>query len=228
LKIALIDLDGTLVDPARGIIRGFQIALTALGHPAPPASELTWVIGPPGRWSFAKLLGSGERVEEAIAHYRAFYAAQGLYDATPYEGVHGAVAALADAGLRLFICTSKPERFARTVAENFGFASLFENIYGPDLDGRLDDKGDLMQHLLEREGIVSTDACMIGDRLHDVVAAQRHGLRSVGVLWGYGGREELETAGASALCASPADLQTVVAGLRQRPAPIPILPRSLL
>jgi haloacid dehalogenase-like hydrolase len=66
----LFDLDGTLVDPKSGLTRSIQYALGKLGHPVLPAEELLWMMGPPFRVSFPKLLGSGERVEEAIAHYR--------------------------------------------------------------------------------------------------------------------------------------------------------------
>jgi phosphoglycolate phosphatase len=213
LKTILVDLDGTMVDPAPGIIRGFQLALTALARPEPAADELRSVIGPPSRVSFARLLGGKEQVETALAHYRAFYSDQGIFQASPYDGIHDALAALKQDGARLLVCTSKAEVFARRVVAHFGLLDFFDQVYGAELDGRFDDKGDLMQHILGREGFAAGQACMIGDRLHDIAAARRHGMKSVGVLWGFGSRDELTEAGASALCDHPSRLRDVASSL---------------
>ena len=87
----LVDLDGTLVDPKPGLIGSVQYALDKLGHPVPPAEELLWMIGPPFRVSFPKLLGSADLTEEAIAHYRESYFRGGMYDAIVYDGVAAAL-----------------------------------------------------------------------------------------------------------------------------------------
>ncbi len=90
--------------------------------------------------------------------------------------------------------------------EHFGLAPWLSGVYGAELDGRFEDKGDLIGHILEVEGLDPADVCMVGDREHDVRAASRHGIPTVGVLWGYGGRAELEAAGAALIVASPAEL----------------------
>lgn len=212
-RTLLFDLDGTLVDPARGIIGACRTALSALGHPAPAFDDLRWIIGPPLRQSFARLLGSGDRVEEALQHYRSSYGAGGLFDAAPYEDIAAVLSALKTDGNRLLVCTAKPRPFALRVVEHFGLLAFFDEVYGAELDGRFDDKGDLIAHIIEREGFAASATCMIGDREHDVVAARRHGISSVGVLWGYGSRDELVTAGATALCERPAVLGDVLARL---------------
>jgi beta-phosphoglucomutase-like phosphatase (HAD superfamily) len=104
----LLDLDGTLVDPKSGIIGSFQYALDRLGARVPPAEDLLWVIGPPLRTSFPKLLGSSERTEEAVALYRENYLGGAMYDAVAYHGVIEALDALAASGCRLFVATAKP------------------------------------------------------------------------------------------------------------------------
>lgn len=209
----MLDLDGTLVDPARGIIGGFRRALAALGEDRRPDEELRWIIGPPLRKSFAHVLGADGRVEDAITHYRSFYSDTGIFDASAYDGIHAALAALRRRASRLFVCTSKPRPFAERVIAHFNFGSHFDAVYGAELDGRFDDKGDLIAHIIEREGLAADETCMIGDRLHDILAARRHDLKSVGVLWGYGSRDELLDAGATALCDTPADLPKTVSGL---------------
>jgi phosphoglycolate phosphatase len=212
----LFDLDGTLVDPKPGLIGSVQYALGKLGRPVPPADELVWLIGPPFRVSFPKLLGSADRVEEAIGHYRERYFDGGMYDAIVYDGVPDALAALQAAGHRLIVATSKPHRYARPIVEHFGLAAHFHAVHGPELDGTNDHKADLVAHILRHEGIRPEAALMIGDREFDVTAATRNGIRTIGATWGYGSAEEL--AGAAVLCDSPRELADAVLGLACRSA----------
>jgi phosphoglycolate phosphatase len=212
----LVDLDGTLVDPKPGLIGSIQYALGKLGHPVLPADELLWMIGPPFRVSFPKLLGSADRTEEAIAHYRESYFRGGMYDAIVYDGMPAALEALSRAGCRLFVATSKPHHYARPILERFDLARHFAGIHGPELDGTNDHKGDLIAHIMAREGVAAQTAIMIGDREFDVTAATRNGMPTVGVTWGYGSIEELEVAGAAALCHAPSDLVAAVLELTRR------------
>ena len=183
----LVDLDGTLTDPASGIVGSFRHALEALGRPAPPAAELSWIIGPPLRRSFAELLGGPERAEEALALYRARYGATGLFEASVYAGAAESLAAMRAGGARLFLCTSKPVVYARRILDRFALTRHFDAVHGAELDGRREDKGDLIAHILAEERLKPEDCAMWGDRKHDVIGAARHGIPTLGALWGYGG-----------------------------------------
>ncbi len=213
----LVDLDGTLIDPRPGLIGSIQYALEKLGHPVPPAEELLWMIGPPFRVSFPKLLGSAERTEEAIAHYRERYLAAGMYEAAVYDGVPAALDTLAAAGFRLIVATAKPHVYARPILERFGLARHFAAIHGPELDGTNDHKDRLIAHIVATHGVRPQAAVMIGDREHDMIAAVRNRIRGIGVTWGYGTAEELEAAGAAGLCDVPANLVPVVLALARGP-----------
>jgi phosphoglycolate phosphatase len=211
--VLLVDLDGTLTDPAEGIVGSFRHALVAMGRPAPRAQELTWIIGPPLRRSFAELLGGPRKVEAALAIYRERYGSTGLFEASVYDGVPAALEALRHAGARLVLCTSKPRVYALRILERFGLERYFEAAYGAELDGRFDDKGDLIAHILAEERIASEACVMWGDRKHDVIGAGRHGIPTIGALWGYGGEAELTAAGAAVLCAGPDDVPAAFARL---------------
>ncbi|CAN7651619.1 HAD hydrolase-like protein [Phenylobacterium sp. LjRoot225] len=202
----LLDLDGTLVDPAPGIIGSCQYALEELGAPVPDDADLRWVIGPPLRASFSKLLGEHGDPEAALQLYRKRYSASGLYDAAPYPRILAVLESKVQSGTRLILCTAKPKLFAQRVVDHFGFSPLLSGVYGPELDGRFDDKGDLIEHLLEREALSPDQVCMVGDREHDVRAAMRHGIPTVGVLWGYGTEAELAAAGAALTIREPCEL----------------------
>src|SRR5439155_7955534 len=111
-------------------------------------------------------------------------------------GIDDALRTLHAAGARLFVCTAKPDIYARRIVAHFGFDAHFTAVYGADLAGRFDDKAVLLAHVIEREGIERSRATMIGDRQHDIRAARANGVRAVGVLWGYGTAEELASADA--------------------------------
>ncbi len=213
----LVDLDGTLTDPAEGIVGCFRLALEALGQSAPPAAELRWIIGPPLRRSFARVLGETGDPEEALNIYRGRYSTEGLFEALVYEGVNEALTELSAAGTRLFLCTAKPLVYAERILTHFDLERHFEGIYGDELGGRFQDKANLIAHILESEGLEADDCCMWGDRKHDVLAASRHGIPTIGALWGYGGADELRAAAAAALCESPCEVPAAFSALA-RPA----------
>jgi phosphoglycolate phosphatase len=214
-NVLLVDLDGTLTDPAEGIVGCFRFALAAMGRPAPPSADLGWIIGPPLRQSFAKTLAGSRDAEEALALYRTRYGAEGLFEAVVYDGVPDALSQLRQPGTRLFLCTSKPIVYANRILARFQLGDHFEGAFGSELDGHLEDKGDLIAHILAERGLDPGDCVMWGDRRHDVVGAKRHAIPTIGALWGYGGERELREAGASALCATPVEVPAAFARLTQ-------------
>jgi phosphoglycolate phosphatase len=209
----LVDLDGTLTDPAEGIVGCFRLALEALGRSAPPAAELNWIIGPPLRGCFADFLGGDGDPEEALQHYRGRYGTTGLFEAVVYDGAKETLAELRAAGMRLFLCTAKPIVYAERILTHFGLEHHFEGAYGDELGGRFQDKADLIAHILEREKLDADDCCMWGDRKHDVLAATRNRMPTIGALWGYGGADELRAAGAATLCEAPSQVPAAFQGL---------------
>ena len=209
----LVDLDGTIVNSAPGIIGSYQHALRCMGVECPPADDLTWVVGPPSRRSFPKLIGPDQDVEEAVRFYRAHYEATGLFNGAVYPGMRDALTSLYALPARLFVCTAKPQGFAERIIEHFGLGHLFEGVYGADLEGKFDDKGLLIEHIIGVEQIEPSRMIMVGDRANDMLAASRHAIPGVGALWGYGSEDELTAAGATVLCASPKDLADTVQDL---------------
>jgi phosphoglycolate phosphatase len=209
----LFDLDGTLTDSRPGIISCMQHALGVLGLPVPHEHSLLRFIGPPTHDAFRELLSSSDPDlnARAIGIYRERYAKLGLFESSVYPGVAEGLAALGEAGATLFVATSKPQVFARTIIDHFGLARYFKTVYGSELDGTRSNKGDLIAHVLSQEGLTN-DAWMIGDRLHDIRGAKLNGLRSAGVLWGYGSRDELSEAGADACFANMRDLVEALIG----------------
>jgi phosphoglycolate phosphatase len=208
----LLDLDGTLSDSRPGIVACFRHMVSELGHDPATAGDLTWAVGPPIAVSIARLLAQygDERLDQGLAIYRAHYSAVAIYDCTVYPGVLDMLAAVRDAGHVMCIATSKRRDFAERVIDYLGLRAYLRAVYGAEPGGGLDQKRDLLAHILGREGFSPTDTVMVGDRIHDIEAARANHLRSIGAAWGYGGREELQAAGADKIAAAPQAVPAVL------------------
>ncbi len=194
----LFDLDGTLTDPMEGITRSVQYALGAYGIEEPDLKALCPFIGPPLGESFMKYYGfSRERAEEAIYKYREYFAVKGIFENRVYEGIPGLLGRLRERGRKLLVATSKPEAFAVQILEHFHLDGYFDWVCGASMDEKRVKKGEVIAYALETAGIRDVSkAVMVGDREHDVLGAKENGMDCVGVLFGYGDRQELEAAGA--------------------------------
>jgi phosphoglycolate phosphatase len=199
------DLDGTLTDPGPGITRCLAHALEQLGRPAPPLGELERFIGPPLKLNFSELLETDDEtlIHQGIAHYRDRFGEVGLFENEVYPGIPELLARLGEEGHALRVVTSKPTIYASRIAVHFDLDRHFARVHGSELSGLRADKADLIAHVLDTESLRREDCVMIGDRSHDILGARAHGVRSIGVAWGYGSREELTEAGA---CGIASDL----------------------
>jgi phosphoglycolate phosphatase len=204
----LFDLDGTLTDSRPGILESMRYALRALGIDPPADDALERLIGPPTHDAFRELLGSDDvrLIERAISKYRERFSSIGMFENSVYAGVHDGLVRLASASIKMWVVTSKPKVYADKIVDHFDLRRLFIDVYGSQLSGELGQKGDLIEHVLRAERLNPDETWMIGDRKHDVIGARANGVHAVGVLWGYGSREELIRAGADSVFASMSEL----------------------
>ncbi len=185
-----------------------RAALRSLGHEPEPSLDLSAIIGPPIDDVMRLLLKpfGDDRVVEAIGAYRADYGRNGLYNSLPYSGIAQALAKIRQSGARLYLATSKRTTFAHRILDHHDLAFLFDSIYGSEDGGALDHKPELVAHIIERHELTPSHCVMVGDRRYDVIGAHANKMRALGVLWGYGTRDELESADADGLVAEPASL----------------------
>lgn len=214
----LLDLDGTLMNSQPGIVASCNAAIRGLGYEPDPSLDLSAVIGPPIDEVMRYLLArhGDDRVTEAVAAYREHYGAKGIFESAVYPGVPEAMDVLVAAGATLHVATSKRTVFARRILDHFGLTDRLAGIYGSEGGGALDSKPELIAHLLEREEVAVEHCVMVGDRRYDISGAHANRLRAIGVLWGYGSRDELETAGADRLIEYPGNLPSVAVDLTAR------------
>ena len=208
----LFDLDGTLTDPMVGITKSVQYALRHYGIEEPDLKKLCPFIGPPLKDSFMKYYGfPSEQATEAISIYREYFSKTGLYENMEYPGIRDLLATLKAAGKHLYVATSKPELFSKQILEHFRLAEYFDFIGGANMDETRVKKGDVIRYVLEENQIAELDkVVMIGDREHDIIGAKENSIDSIGVLYGYGSREELSAAGADFLAADLDELKTAL------------------
>ncbi len=204
----LFDLDGTLTDPKPGITQSIVHALTELGVAAPSVDSLHWCIGPPLRESFGVLLNTSDQeiLDQSLHHYRSRFSVTGLFENSVYGGVVEALESMAAQELKLFVATSKPRVFALRIIEHFQLARYFSGVYGSELDGRLADKTELINHILVSENLDPARTIMIGDRKYDIIGGQRNQVATAAVTYGYGEREELAAVAPDFFFDSPADI----------------------
>jgi phosphoglycolate phosphatase len=209
-RAILLDLDGTLIDSRPGIAASCEAALRALGHMPDPSFDVTPLIGPPMPQVIRRLLASygDDRFDAGIAAYRAHYGEIGLHQATLYPGIADMLRQLSAAAL-CYVVTSKREIFATRIIEGLNLTAHFRHVYGTIPDGSLDEKTDLIAAVLRTESLDPQATVMVGDRSHDMIGARANSLRAIGVLWGYGNRQELEAAGADALVSAPHELVAI-------------------
>jgi len=192
----VFDLDGTLTNPESGITQCMVYALERLGFAAPDLPYLRRYIGPPLRATFSELLATKDEalIERAVAVYRERFGEVGLYENELYPETAESLGRLAGSGYRLFLATVKAEIYARRIVQHFGLSRHFAGLYGAALSGEGSDKAELLKRLVAEQQIEPAESVMIGDRSADVSAGLANGMRSIGVLWGYGTAGELAEA----------------------------------
>ena len=208
----LFDLDGTLTNSELGITKSVQHALRKFGIEVEDRTVLRPFIGPPLGESFQVFYGmSVEESEQAIKYYRERFSVKGLYENEVYPGVEKMLQVLKEGGKKLILATSKPEKFTMLILEHFDLLKYFDFVAGATMDGSRGEKADVIRYALELSGIEDkSEVIMIGDRKFDILGAKENGLASMGVLYGFGDREELTEAGADYIVETAEDIVKIL------------------
>ncbi|MBY0338924.1 MAG: phosphoglycolate phosphatase [Acetobacteraceae bacterium] len=210
MRLAIFDLDGTLVDSAPDLHAALDRLMNARGLPGFARPEVTAMIGDGARALVTKALAARGRDfdEAALDAFLHDYEAHTTDHSAPFPGIEAALDRLATQGWRLAVCTNKPGLATARMLEALGLAGRFPVVVGGDaLPVRKPDPGHV-RGVLAACGATPGEAVMIGDHRNDVLAAQGAGVASVFCEWGYG-----QGVGATARCATPADLPDLLAGM---------------
>ena len=201
------DLDGTLTDPGEGITNSVAYSLKKFGISIEDKKELYKFIGPPLHDSYMKYYGfSSSDAEKAIAYYREYFRDTGIFENKVYDGIVNLLEEIKLSGRKIVLATSKPEEFAKRILVHFDLDKYFDFVAGATMDTSRSKKGDVIAYALKGSCCDKENTVMVGDRLHDIHGAKENGLDSIGVLFGYGSREELEDAGADFIAETVDDI----------------------
>ena len=214
-KFVLFDLDGTLNDPYEGITSCIRYALSSVGLDETDPERLKSFIGPPLRNTFSLYGFDEEKCEELVAKYREKFLVTGIHQNVTYDGVVEMLEALKNGGCKIALASCKPEHACKIILEETGMLKYFDVVSGATLDKTLDTKPAIIGLSLQRLGVKEDElehVYMVGDRDMDIIGAHENKITGIGVLYGYGGEEELKNAGADYIISSPLELVDIVLG----------------
>ena len=211
----LFDLDGTLTDSEPGIINSIEYALKKYGIEMENKADLRKFLGPPLKESFKQFCGfSEEKAEQAVEFYREYFREKGIFENNVYQGVVELLEMLKAQNKRLVVATSKPEPFTYRILEHFDLLKYFDFVAGSNMDNSRCKKDEVIAYALNSCGITDLQSViMIGDREHDIIGANKVGIASIGVLYGYGDLQELETAGATYIAKDTHEIYEIVTSI---------------
>lgn len=211
-EVILFDLDGTLTDPKIGITRSVQYALAKFGIEEPNLEKLVHFIGPPLIHSFKESYSfSEEDARQGVIYYREYFTQQGIYENAVFPGIPELLARLQKEGKRLVVATSKPTVFAIQILKHFSLDQFFFAVVGSNLDGTRIEKYEVIEFALSQlTDLSSQKIVMVGDRKHDIIGAKHNGIDVIGVVYGYGTREELEKAEPNYIVSSVKELDSLL------------------
>lgn len=211
-KIVLFDLDGTLTDPGEGITNSVAYALNKFGIEVEDKKQLYPFIGPPLHESFENYYGfSPEDAMKAVDCYREYYNVKGIFENYVYDGIKDVLKTLKKRGKCVCLATSKPEIYASQILEHFGLSQYFDYIAGANMDGTRTKKDEVIRYALSLcKAENPSDVIMVGDREFDIIGAKSCGIDSIGVLFGYGDRDELQNAGATYIAENVNDILSFI------------------
>lgn len=203
MEYILFDLDGTVTNPQEGITNSVAYALEYFGIRTEDNSTLNKYIGPPLRQSFMEYAGlSEEQSHIGMIKYREYFGPKGIYENKVYEGIPELFEKLKAEDKKIILATSKPWIYAEMILEKFELKKYFDFVSGSELNGVRTNKADVIKYAIDKYNIPINNAVMIGDREHDIIGAKKNGLKTIGVLYGFGNKVELKSAGADYIAES--------------------------
>ncbi len=199
--VIAFDLDGTLSDPAKGLVEGFVYAFRKLGIDYGTRESLKRFIGPPLIETWMKEFGfTFDEAEHAVILFREYYNIYGWWDNVIYPGIRELLSELKERGKTVVLTTSKPEDTAEDILKLFDIRKYFDFVGGASSHKTRERKSEVIEYVLGSIGIGSSEVeragcVLIGDRCYDAVGAKECGIDSIGVLWGHGTPEEIFESG---------------------------------
>lgn len=211
MKYVFMDLDGTITNPKEGITKSIQYSLDFFGIKVDNLDTLTIHIGPPLVDTFKEYYGfDEEKTKQAVKKYKERYIDVGWCENIVYEGMEDTLKSLTEAGKKLIVATSKPESMAKKILDHYNLSQYFTDICGSADNGDRAKKHEVIQYAMDKNAITDRDEIiMVGDRSYDILGAKKLGIKSIGVLYGFGNLKEFEDAGANYIAKTVSEMRDI-------------------
>lgn len=207
----LFDVDGTLCDPGKSMIECARYALMQFGINETNDENLRKLIGPPLEHAFRDYYEFNEAdADQAVVYFRDMMQREGIQLYEAYPGITETLQHLKHSGKKLAVVTSKIEHIARETLSKTGLIDYFEVISAQQPNVVVDKEVILAKAMSDLDITNTSSVVMVGDRKHDVEAAKAQNIDSIGVLWGYGDKEELENEGATHIVSNSSELKSLL------------------
>ena len=217
----LFDFDGTIANTLPGVSNSLRYAFQTLGYASPPDEMMKEFLGPPLSEPMRNMMGMpDEDIAKAIELFRGPYNAGEMFNCTVMPGMAEVIRKVRAAGHTAAIVSAKPEPFVQRIVAHLGLADAFDVIAGADMAEQSSGKTENIARAMQICGYAgrNQEVRMIGDRRYDIEAAKANQVPTIGVLFGYGSRAELETAGADQLVGTAQELENLLLyGTTQKP-----------
>lgn len=207
----LFDVDGTLCDPGKSMVECAKYALSKFDIYETDEANLRRLIGPPLEHAFQDYYGFDEaKANQAVAYFRDMMQREGIQLYEAYPGIHELLDELQKSGKQLAVVTSKIDHIAKETLTKTGLIQYFDFVSAQQPKVVVKKEDILAKALRELNVADNSTIVMIGDRMHDVEAAKAHNIDSIGVLWGYGDKNELKNEGATHIVTDAAELRQLL------------------
>jgi phosphoglycolate phosphatase len=197
IKLAIFDLDGTLIDSRVDLVHSVNAALRHIARPELPDEVIASYVGDGAPILIQRALG-GEVIDEALVRkglefFLAYYREHKLDHTIVYAGVEDALAAIQHSSnggsqavaRKMAVLSNKPVIPSRAIVEALGLGPFFTHIYGGNSFATKKPDPEGARKLLEETGVPPEQAAIIGDSHVDIRTGRNAGLWTVGVTYGF-------------------------------------------
>jgi len=191
--LILFDLDGTLVDSSHDIAHAANHTLEHMGYARRDIEAIKADIG----WGVKVLLERlmpdepPERINHARRSFLDFYGERLVVETVLYPGVRQTLDGFVAAGKKMAVVTNKPEALSRRLLDELDLSRYFKAVVGGDTLTVRKPSPEPVRTAIQAAGGVKESAVMVGDSPVDAEAGAGAGVATIGVTYGYRGREEL-------------------------------------